>query len=236
MNLPRHVGIFLSSPTEVQPEREAAERIVLRLGGVYAKHIKPSLERWERHFYEATKGFQESIAAMDTFDLVVGIVWKRIGSELPPDRFRRDDGTAFESGTVYEIESALAANRQSGRPSVYVFRSTRPVMFTEAGVEQERLQKQLLDAWWARTFRDAEGHYVAGTNGFSTIEDFEAKFENFLVAWLQQKLYIPSGPVWDVATLGSPYPGLVAYDRDRTPVFFGRQLAIDQARDELLAA
>jgi len=87
-----------------------------------------------------------------------------------------------------------------------------------------------------RTFRDSGGHYVAAANEFSTIEDFEAKFENFLVEWLQQRKYIPSGPVWDVPTLGSPYPGLIAYDRDRTRVFFGRQLAIGQARDELLAA
>jgi hypothetical protein len=236
MNSPRLVRIFLSSPTDVHPEREAAERIVVRLNGVYSKHIKLSLERWERRFYEATKGFQESIAAMDTFDIVVGIVWKRIGSELPPEKFRRDDGTAFESGTVYEIESALAANRRSGKPSVYVFRSTRPVTFTEAGVEQERLQKQSLDAWWVHIFRDAGGHYLHATNEFSTIEDFEVKFEACLVDWLQQKQYIPSGPVWDIATLGSPYPGLVAYDSDRTPVFFGRQLAIDQAREELLAA
>jgi eukaryotic-like serine/threonine-protein kinase len=236
MSVQRRITIFLSSPTDVQPEREAAERIVARLGGVYSSYISPSLDRWERQFYEATRGFQESIAAMDTFELVVGIVWKRIGSELPPQKFRRDDGSAFESGTVYEIESALAANRRSKKPSVYVFRKTAAVMFTEAGVEQERQQKQSLDAWWARTFRDSGGHYVAATNEFSTIEEFETKFENFLVDWFQQRKYIPSGPVWDVPTRGSPYPGLIAYDRDRTPVFFGRQLAIGQARDEFLAA
>ena len=230
------VSIFLSSPTDVQPEREAAERVVSRLGGIYAAHVELTLERWERRFYEASQGFQEAIAAMESFDVVVGVLWKRIGSELPPNKFSRPDGTPFESGTVYEIETALAANQHSTRPTVYVFKSTRPVTFTEERVEEERAQKQALDRWWARTFRDAEGHYIAAANEFGTTEDFETKFEDCLVGWLAEKGHIPSGPVWDVAIQGSPYPGLVAYDRDRSPVFFGRQLAVDHARDELLAA
>ena len=111
----------------------------------YAAHVELALERWERRFYEASKGFQEAIAAMESFDLVVGVLWKRIGSELPPDQFSRPDGTPFESGTVYEIETALAASRRSGRPAVYVFKSTRPVTFTAERVEEERAQKEALD-------------------------------------------------------------------------------------------
>ena len=221
MSQQRKVSIFLSSPTDVQPEREAAERVVSRLGGIYAAHVALTLERWERRFYEASQGFQEAIAAMESFDLVVGVLWKRIGSEIPPDKFSRPDGTPFESGTVYELETALAAHRCSTRPTVYVFKSTRPVTFTEERVEEERAQKQALDRWWARTFRDAAGHYTAAANEFGTTEDFETKFEDCLVGWLAEQGYIPRGPVWDVAIQGSPYPGLVAYDRDRSSVFFG---------------
>lgn len=236
MSKPTKIVIFLSSPTDVQPEREAAERVVARLSGVYAAHVDLSLERWERRYYEASKGFQETIANMDTFDLVVGILWKRIGSELPPERFFRPDGSPFESGTVYELETALFANRRSGRPTVYVFKSTRAVTYTAERVDEERVQKEALDGWWAHTFRDEGGHYIAATNSFANTEDFEIKFENCLVSWLEERGCIPSGPVWDVATRGSPYPGLVAYNRDRSSVFFGRQLVIEQAYDELLAA
>ena len=228
------VSIFLSSPTDVQPEREAAERVVSRLGGVYAPHVEFVLARWERRYYEASKGFQEAIGAMEAFDLVVGILWKRIGSELPPNKFMRADGTLFESGTVYEIETALAASRHAGRPSVYIFRKTSAVTYDAERVDEQRAQKEALDRWWSRTFRDEAGHYVAGTNDFTTTEEFETKLENCLVDWLKEKVYIPHGPVWDIKIQGSPYPGLVAYDRDREHVFFGRQLAIQQAYDELL--
>src|SRR3954452_3338887 len=112
------ISIFLSSPTDVQSAREAAERVVARLGGVYDAHVELAVERWERRFYEAVKGFQEAIAAMDAFDLVVGVLWKRLRSELPPHMFTRADGSPYESGTAYEMESALEASRRSGRPSV----------------------------------------------------------------------------------------------------------------------
>ena len=140
MNSPTKVSVFLSSPADVIPEREAAEWVVQRLNGVYAAHVELATERWERHFYEADRGFQEAIAPMEAFDIVVGILWKRIGSELPPARFSRPDGTPYESGTVYEIETALAAGRRSGRPSVYVFKSQRLITYSAEGVDEERAQ------------------------------------------------------------------------------------------------
>ena len=173
---------------------------------------------------------------MDAFDLVVGILWKRVGSELPPDRFSRPDGSPYESGTVYEIETALDASRRSGRPSVYVFRCKRPITYSAERVDEERAQKEALDRWWGRTFRDEAGRYVAATNSFGDTEEFEAKFEDCLVGWLRERRHIPSGPAWDMATRGSPYPGLVPYDREHSPVFLGRQLAIEGAREELQTA
>lgn len=236
MNGQPKVSVFLSSPADVVPEREAAEWVVQRLNGVYAAHVELVAKRWEQHFYEADRGFQEAIAPMETFDVVAAILWKRIGSELPPDRFSRSNGTPYESGTVYEIETALAASRRAGRPSVYVFKSERPITYTAERVDAERAQKEALDRWWGRTFRDEAGRYVAATNSFGDTEDFEVKFENCLVDWLRDRGHIPDGPIWDVEAQGSPYPGLVAYDRKHSPVFFGRHLAIESAREELLGA
>jgi hypothetical protein len=140
--------VFLSSPGDVKAEREAAERVVRRISGIYAAHVDIVLERWEGKFYQATAGFQEQIEATSAFDLVVGILWKRIGTELPPDSFRRPDGTAFESGTVLELESALEASAApSGKPAIFVFRKNAEILFSKVNLADEKAQNDLLDAW-----------------------------------------------------------------------------------------
>lgn len=230
--------VFVSSPSDVDVERETVARIVARLGAIYRKYVSFELVRWETKFYEATRSFQESVESMDSFDLVLGILWKRIGTELPPDRFLRSDGRPYESGTVYEIEAALAAYKAEYRtPSVYVFKKTEPIFYSAKGVEEEKRQKELLDDWWSRHFEDEKGHCLAGANRFDTIESFESILETLLIDWLKDKGHIPSGPVWDFEALGrSPYPGLIAYDRDRSIVFFGRTYAIQEAKEQLLEA
>jgi hypothetical protein len=43
---------------------------------------------------------QESIASMCEFDIVIGILWKRIGTELPPDFFLRGQHAVRERNGV----------------------------------------------------------------------------------------------------------------------------------------
>jgi hypothetical protein len=130
--------VFVSSPADVTPEREAFEAVVRRVGGTYASHVDVTYARWEAQFYQATHSFQEQIEATAAFDLVIGIVWKRVGSELDPAIYRRADGTAFESGTVFEIESAIEASRHhSGRPALFIFRKTAEIFISRSNLEEE---------------------------------------------------------------------------------------------------
>jgi WD40 repeat protein len=228
--------VFVSSPGDVAPEREAFEAVVRRVAATYSSHVDVTFARWEAQFYQATHSFQEQIEATAEFDLVVGIVWKRIGTELDPDLYQRPNSTAFESGTVFEIESALQASAlDRGRPAVFMFRKTAEILFSKTDVETEKRQSDLLDAWWNRTFCDEVGHFRLGFQSFATTEQFEDQFENLLIDRLRVGSLIPTGPVWDIAGRGSPYPGLEPYDRDRRAVFFGRELAIRDACDELVA-
>ena len=237
MPLPPHnLRIFLSSPTDVMPEREIAERAVMRLDGIWQAHVRLSVVRWERGFYEAIKSFQDAIGDMAAYDLVIGILWKRIGSKLPPDVYLRADGTAYESGTVFEIESALACGKDNGRPPVYLFRKTAPVTFAAETVEDETRQFQTLNAWWNRTMRDAEGHFRRGYQEFTALDEFEQKLEGLIETFLRDSDLVPKGPAWDIEKSGSPYPGLIAYDERHSTVFFGRALAISAALDDLVVA
>lgn len=227
------VKIFISSPHDVLGEREIAERVIARLDGMWGVHIRLHAERWERRHYQAAKSFQQAIGNMADFDLVVGILWKRVGSPLPPDQFVRPDGSAYESGTVFELESAIAASEQCGKPLVYLFRKTAPVQFSASTVDEDRRQHETLLAWWGRTVRDERGHFRRGYQEFEGTEDFEHSLETLLEEHLREAGLIPSGAAWDIETKGSPFPGLVPYDQTYQTVFFGRALATANAMDEL---
>jgi hypothetical protein len=53
------------------------------------------------------------------YDLVLGILWKRIGTPLNPAKFSAED-PSHASGTVYELETTFAAAERSGAPDVVV--------------------------------------------------------------------------------------------------------------------
>ena len=203
---------------------------------MWGVHIRLHAERWERRHYQAAKSFQQAIGNMADYDLVVGILWKRVGSPLPPDQFLRPDGSTYESGTVFELESAIASSEQSGKPLVYLFRKSASVQFSAATVDEDRRQYDTLLGWWARTVRDAQGYFRRGYQEFAGPEDFEHNLETLLEEHLREAGLIPSGAAWDIETKGSPFPGLVPYDQAYKTVFFGRALATANAIDELKAA
>ena len=233
MSDPLLVQVFLSSPADVGPEREIAERVISRLDGIWKAHAQLRVKRWEKAHYQAVKGFQEAIGEMTAYDVVIGILWKRIGSPLPPDLFRRADGSSYESGTVFEIESAIAAGKANQRPAVYILRKTEDVRFGAKTVEEEKQQYDSLMAWWNRTFRDEQGYYRRGYQLYESLEEFEGRLEQLLENHLREQGMIPAGAAWDIRTKGSPYPGLVRYGLEYAPVYCGRGLAIAGALEDL---
>ncbi len=236
MSDPQVIQIFLSSPADVGPEREIAERVIARLDGIWKAHVRLRAKRWERSHYQAARSFQEAIGEMAAYDIVLGILWKRIGSPLPPDVFARPDGSPYESGTVFEIETALDAGKLQGRPAVYIFRKTAAVKFDAKTVDEERQQLDRLTAWWDRTFRDREGYFRRGYQTYETLEEFEGELENLIEGHLREGNRIPIGPAWDIQSKGSPYPGLVRYGPEYAPVYCGRDLAVARAMEDLAGA
>lgn len=79
------VRIFVSSPSDVPAECVAVERVARRVAGQYDA-VEIEVYRWEAgHYFSAHTGFEEQIEELGGFDLVVGILWSRIGSPLPAE-------------------------------------------------------------------------------------------------------------------------------------------------------
>lgn len=223
------IRVFLSSPSDVEPERDAVTRVVDRINLGQPSDSRFELIRWEDEFYTADSTFQDQITKPSDCDLVLCIFWKRLGSDLP-EKYRRADGT-LPTGSEFEFEMALnhSATAPDRLPDVLVYRKTADVFFSEEDLDVEQQQRERFLSFWQRWFRNEKGHFVAGFHSFEDSEAFEAQVESHLRRWLAQRMGQVS---W---TRGSPFRGLRAFDIGDAEIFFGRRRETDRARARVLA-
>jgi tetratricopeptide (TPR) repeat protein len=230
----REINVFVSSPADVEHERLRAERVVERLNGQYTGVVRLIPIRWEKKFYEARASFQEQIPEAASCDLVIGILWSRLGSGLPPEMPPMPSGEPYPSGTAYEVLTAIEQSKAKGRPSVYLFRKTAPAVLS---VEDEASRALVIDqldrlkAFWERYVKTKDGHFKAGYHEFSNPDEFETQLEALLRGWLDERVLKGRAVVWPIATKGSPFRGLAAFGAKHAPVFFGRGPDITRAVD-----
>ncbi|MCU4653065.1 AAA family ATPase [Roseibacterium sp. SDUM158016] len=220
--------VFLSSPDDVAPERQAFRRVVDRINLDRAAEDRLEAVLWEESFYRADSTFQAQIPQASACDIVVCVLWRSLGSELPP-HYARADGT-IPTGTEYEFETALESALSSDVrvPDVFVFRKKADVTMPVAEMEERARQFGMLERFWTRWFRNEQGHFVTAFNWFDDTGDFETRIEAALRAWLVER----DG---DADWQGSPFRGLDAFGPEDAPVFFGRRDETDRARARFLA-
>ena len=86
--------------------------------------VEPYL--WEDEPLQADDTFQAQIIDPADVEIVVCILWARLGSALPDEpRFRRRDETRYESGTQYEIERVLERGKTARAPIFSSIERTR---------------------------------------------------------------------------------------------------------------
>ena len=157
---------------------------------------------------------------------------------MPPEFKRQSDGEPYPSGSAYEVLSAIE-KRHGGAslPDIYVFRYPRDpqVSLDDPKRGETEAQWTALKGFFERWFKTPGGEFVAAFNPYDSPDDFAEQVERCLREWLAKR-GIVAREIWDRARLGSPFPGLAAFGADRERVFFGRDLAIQQASERLRQA
>lgn len=229
--------VFISSSDELNPEREAAELAIHRLNREYRGVVELKIIRWEKQFYQADRSLQQQIEATSETDLFIGMVWTRIGLPISPIEVCREDGSAYESGTVFEIETALAAKKKIGAPDIYLFQKEEPIEYETSPEDLRRIAEQieLLQSLLRKWQRDKEGHFIGSSNYFTSTNQFVQDIEDCIRNWLLQECKLePKEHVWNVVNQGSPFCGLTAFDESHQNVFFGRDSERRQALQKLM--
>ena len=237
MDSPKKLRIFFSSPGDVKMERETARKIVNRLQLEAGDAISIEPYFWEHEAMSATRDYQQNIPEMSAFDVVVCMLWSRLGTPLHPERHPRPDGGFFESGTEYEFFTALSAFKENGTPNILVFRNfTEPRRPSRPKEAREAADRELdrLDHFFERYFQDGN-FFTAAVNEYRTLGEFEDKLSLGLRSYLLEHVSIQekTGAKRVSRYSGQPYLGLSAFDFRDAQVFYGRTAQVGAVIDAL---
>ncbi len=115
-------------------------------------------------------------------DLTVVLLWGRMGTPLTETKA---DGTPYLSGTEWEFENALAANKP-----VLVYRRSEKVLLDpdDPEFDEKLAQKRRVDAFFASF--DGEGGAIERSHAtYATISDLLTRLRQDVERYLQQVLH-----------------------------------------------
>jgi formylglycine-generating enzyme required for sulfatase activity len=150
---PRTVRIFLSSPGDVAAERAQVRELLLGLarGPFVRGRVHIDVVSWDDPHGGATmdarltpqQAVDRSLPTPAECDVTVVLLWGRMGTPLTETKA---DGTPYLSGTEWEIETALAADK----PVLIYRRSEKVLLDTDDKDFDDKLaQKRRVDSFFA---------------------------------------------------------------------------------------
>ncbi|MBV9106505.1 MAG: WD40 repeat domain-containing protein, partial [Verrucomicrobia bacterium] len=264
------IRVFVSSPGDVRTERTIADRLIrmtaeelgipvsvqysnLLRDQQFSQSPDSSVEPeftdlilcpyfWEYQRFSPELGYQDQMPNTAQFDLVICILWSRLGTKLHP-RFQMPDGSEPRSGTDFEIAWAVAQRKKTpGVPELHVYRNRsqpNPPLDSPEKLEEFLSQWKSLNAFFESWLKDGEGQYIGAFNNYYNLEEFERLFREHFRDFLstqvsserqRQLIGRRSQPRrWKE----NPFRGLQIFDFEHAPIFQGRTKAIGTVLEAL---
>lgn len=233
--------IFISSPGDVPDERLRVGLIIDKLAQEFRRYFDFEAIRWEHEPLIASGHFQDALDPPSEADIVVLILWSRLGTPLPDKtavrEYRGLDGRAPVTGTEWEYEDALKSARERGAPDLLAFRNVSPAPIDPRDPDaQARSMAQLgaLNAFWRRHFSD-RGVFLAAYDEYTTLEQFAARLEELLRKLIERRIAALPAEAAAATWFGPPFRGLQAYGFEHAAIYFGRDEAVARSAEQLAA-
>jgi hypothetical protein len=264
----RTIDIFVSSPEDVQKERSLAERVIRSVASEFGVPVTVNYSNWLRKIKASDKvpvqsangsddgrtwlrscfweyqdadldqDYREQIPNTGSYDLVISILWSRLGTKLSP-AFVMPDGTTPKTPNEYEIAWVLdQLSRTPDFPKLHVYRNRS----TPSAPIQPREQREVFFREWdaVQDFFAAWGKHPMFTEAcseYSDLHEFESLFREHFRAFLKtqvEKEIVPrktpaKGRSWD----SDPFRGLQYFDFEHAPIFHGRTKSVGEVVDAL---
>jgi WD40 repeat protein/tetratricopeptide (TPR) repeat protein len=264
------IRVFVSSPGDVRTERTIADRLIrmtaeelgipvsvqysnllrdAQSGESPDRSIEPELSDlilcpyfWEYQRFSPELGYQDQMPNTAQFDLVICILWSRLGTKLHP-RFEMPDGSEPRSGTDFEIGWATAQRKKTpGIPELHVYRNRsqpNPPLESPEKLEEFLRQWKSLNAFFESWLKDSEGQFVGAFNNYNNLEEFERLFREHFRDFLstqvsgERQRQLMGRRSQARRWKENPFRGLQIFDFEHAPIFHGRTKAVGTVLEAL---
>src|SRR4051812_14706088 len=230
--------VFLASPGDVADERAAVHRLLtqeLPYDPLVRGRVTFEIVSWNNSAAKtpmpARLPPQRAVTRFTgrpaECNIVIIVLWSRLGTLLDIGAFRKPSGEPYLSGTEWEYEDAC-----QGQADIFIYRRTEE---PKIGVKDPELaekvrQYQSVEQFCERVIRNPDGSLRGSVTEYGTTSEFEDCLVNDLKHLLRERFDQASpAPVANTeqAWTGSPYPGLRPFTPDEGAIFFGRGREVD---------
>ncbi len=238
---PRPFRIFVSSPGDLGEERLICARVIESLKPDFARVARLEAILWEQEPLNADAGFQEQIVLPSQTDIVVILIWSRLGYRLH-SKFKQEGDAEAPTGTIFEFRDALDARRRNPAktPDMMVYRKTaeppKPSVTDREAYLKTLDDYERVEAFFnSAFFKDAnnEGAFTGAFHTFKRGSEFADNFERHIRTMISRRLGDQAMARSDRWKGGSPFRGLQAFDFEHRALFAGRVRASMEVREAL---
>src|SRR3981081_298936 len=266
----RTVDILVSSSEDVQNERGVAERLIRSVAAELDVPLSVSYSNWPRgpkqeketnarptsdngehglllcpYFWEhqdskAEPEYCEHILNPGQYDLVINILWSRLGIRSAP-MFVMPDGGQPRSAAEYEVAWVLDQSKLTpGFPGLHVYRNrATPAAQLEPKEKRENLCRQwdAVQEFCAAWEKNGETEFRECCHDYQDLEEFEGlfreHFRDFLAQQLDREIDSRKAPRKVRYLESTPFRGLNFFDFEHAALYHGRTKAVGEVLDAL---
>ncbi|MEA1048735.1 AAA family ATPase [Lamprobacter modestohalophilus] len=227
----KSVRIFVSSPADVDHERAAVKDIVEQLASEYLPYFELRTVLWEEEALTADRTFQAGLTQPEDCDIVLVILWTRLGSPLPQEPYRG------MTGTEWEFVNAVEASAKTGIPEVLVYKKTTPklVDITDAALAREAVEdRRRLEAFFRAHFFFDDNSFRRAFRTFDNATAFRELVSTQLRKLLNRRISAERrATTGDLRWQGSPFRPDRPFESSDARIFTGREQEVRELLQRL---
>jgi len=215
------VRIFVSSPADLDHERALIKELITQLAAEYLPYFKLQSVLWEEEVLTAAQSFQAGLSRPSECEIVLVMLWTRLGTPLA------DDPYGGMTGTEWEFVDAVAASTRVNPPEVLVYKKTTARLIDITDVETTRVaiaDRERLDLFFRTHFFNSDGSFSRAFRQFENDRVLRELVQVQLRKLLNRRISAergrrPGAGEWR----DSPFRAHARYELRDEPVFVGRE-------------